>query len=77
MPLTIKPVKLKQSIYLRVPSSIAHLIGIESDDEVTLTFNEEEKQFLLTYAVSKKPSVRSSTQPYETSRDHLTAAART
>ena len=45
--------KLKQSIYLRVPNDIADLIGIESDAEITLHIKEQDKQFLLIYSVSK------------------------
>jgi hypothetical protein len=53
MPLTIKPVKLKQSIYFRVPSDIADLIDIQKDAEVMLKLEEQEGQYLLTYYVRK------------------------
>lgn len=53
MTLRIRPVKLKQSIYLRVPSDIANLIGMDSEAEVTLTIEEQNHQFLLVYSVRK------------------------
>lgn len=45
--------KLKQSIYLRVPSNIADLIGMDPEAEVTLTIEEQNHQFLLIYYVRK------------------------
>jgi hypothetical protein len=51
--LKIKPVKLRQSIYFRVPSDIANLIGLKSDAEVTLNLEEQEDRYLLTYTVLK------------------------
>ena len=78
--LTIKPVKLKQSIYFRVPNDIADLIGIEADDQVTLTLKEDERQFLLTYSVGKEPSIRNPVESqitYDDSSRHLTTLART
>jgi len=53
MTLTIRPVKLKQTIYFRVPNDIADLIGIEDKSEITLKLQEEEGQYLLTYYVRK------------------------
>jgi hypothetical protein len=78
--LRIRPIKLKQSIYFRVPNDIADLIGIEPQDEVTLTLKEDEKEFLLTYSVMKGPSSPKPVQPevtYENSSRHLTTLART
>ncbi len=53
MPLRIRPVRLKQSIYFRVPNDIADLTEIDQDTEVTLGIEEQEDQFLLKYAVRK------------------------
>lgn len=55
MTLKIRPVKLKQSIYLRVPSNIADLIGMDAEAQVTLRIEEQNEQFLLVYAVRKQP----------------------
>jgi hypothetical protein len=53
MTLIIKPVRLKQSIYFRVPSDIADLIGIDADAGVTLSLEEQDERFLLIYSVRK------------------------
>ena len=58
--LTIKPVRLKQSIYFRVPSDIADLIGIDADAGVTLSLEEQADRFLLIYAVRKESTNPSS-----------------
>jgi hypothetical protein len=46
-------VKLKQSIYFRVPSNIADLIGLDPDADVSLTLREQDNRFLLIYSVNK------------------------
>jgi hypothetical protein len=51
--LKIRPVKLKQSIYFRVPSDIVDLIGLDSNADVTLTLREQDNRFLLIYSVNK------------------------
>ncbi len=53
MTLKIRPVKLKQSVYVRVPNDIADLIGIDSDTEITLNLEEQVERFLLIYSVTK------------------------
>ena len=44
---------LKQSIYLRVPSNIADLIGMDAGADVTMTLGEDEDQIILKYSVAK------------------------
>ncbi len=56
MTLTINPVKLKRSIYFRVPIDIADLVGVQPESEVTLTLEERKDDFLLIYRVRKEPS---------------------
>jgi hypothetical protein len=56
LPLTIRPVMLKQSVYLRVPSDIAELIDMNPNAQVTLNLEEQEDEFLLTYSVRKQPT---------------------
>ena len=51
--LKIKPVKLRQSVYFRVPNDIADLIGLQANAEVILSLEEQEDQYLLTYSVPK------------------------
>lgn len=53
MTLKIRPIKLRQSVYFRVPNDIADLMGIQTNAEVTLSFQELEDTYLLTYAVGK------------------------
>lgn len=65
MTLRIKPVKLRQTVYFRVPNDIADLIGIDPDAEVTLKLEELENEYLLKYSVTKpriKQVVRQSVQ---------------
>ncbi len=59
MVLKIKPVRLGQSVYFRVPNDIADLIGIRLDADVTLSLREQDDKFLLAYSVAK-------TQPEKT-----------
>jgi hypothetical protein len=65
--LRIRPVKLKQSIYFRVPSDIADLIGLDSNADVTLTLREQDNRFLLIYCVNKLANAdpRHSEIPYD------------
>jgi len=58
LPLRIKPVKVKQSVYLRVPNDIADWIGIDPDAEITLNIEQKGEGFLLLYSV-RKSSLRS------------------
>jgi hypothetical protein len=51
--LRIRPVKLKQSIYFRVPNDIADLISLDSHADVSLTLQEQDDHFLLIYSVNK------------------------
>lgn len=53
MALKIKPVKLGQSVYFRVPNDIADLVGIDSNAEVTLKIEEQADKFLLKYNITK------------------------
>jgi antitoxin component of MazEF toxin-antitoxin module len=51
--LRIKPVKLNQSIYVRVPNDIADLIGVDSGTEITLDLGQQADRFLLIYSMPK------------------------
>jgi hypothetical protein len=55
--LSIRPVKLNKSIYLRVPSDIADLIDMDQHGEVTLSFEQQDDRFLLIYSVRKHATV--------------------
>jgi len=84
LPLRIKPVKLKQSVYFRVPSNIAGLIEVGPDSQVTLRIKEQDEQFLLIYSVEKSQGAdkadlaipiqmlaKSSTQSARTSEEEM------
>jgi hypothetical protein len=53
MRLRIKPVKLNQSTYVRVPNDISDLVEIEPKTDVTLHFKEHDDLFRLIYSVEK------------------------
>jgi len=40
MPLLIRPVKMNQSIYVRVPIDIAHIIALDNQLEVKFGFED-------------------------------------
>jgi hypothetical protein len=61
--LRIRWVKRKQSVYFRVPTDIADLIGIHSNAEIALNLKEKDRKFLLIYSVTK-PS-QAIQQPHE------------
>jgi hypothetical protein len=71
--LKIRPVKLKQSVYFRVPNDIADLIGIDSNAQVTLNLEEQDEKFLLIYSVTKTPEIV--TQPRRSRIQHEKARA--
>ena len=54
MTLSIRPVWLNKSIYLRVPNDLADLIEIDHQARVTLNFEEKGDRFLLIYSVQKE-----------------------
>ena len=52
--LTVKPVKLRRSIYIRVPNDIADLIGVSPEANFTLKLVDAGEQYLLIYSVTKE-----------------------
>ena len=54
MTLSIRPVRLKRSVYFRVPNDIVDLISLEDDSNVTLALEEKNDRHLLVYSVIKK-----------------------
>jgi len=53
MTLSIRPIRLKRSVYFRVPNDIVDLINLEDDSQVTLTLEQENDRYLLVYSVLK------------------------
>lgn len=55
--LSIRPIRLKRSVYFRVPNDIVDLIDLEDGSEVTLRLEEKDDCHLLVYSVLKaKPA---------------------
>jgi len=52
--LSIRPIRLKRSVYFRVPNDIVDLISLEDDSKVTLALEEKNDRHLLVYSVIKK-----------------------
>jgi len=61
--LSIRPVRLKKSIYFRVPSDIVDLIGLEDNSQVALTLEEEDDRHLLIYSVIKPKPLGRGAEP--------------
>jgi hypothetical protein len=53
LPLRIRPVQLRGSVYFRVPNDIADLIEIHKDTDVTMRIEEQNDRFLLVYCIRK------------------------
>jgi len=61
--LSIRPIRLKRSIYFRVPNDIVDLINLEDDAQVTLTLEEKSDRHLLVYSVFKNKPLGKGTEP--------------
>lgn len=55
MPLNVKPVRLRDSLYLLIPVDIARLIGAASSSKFSLSMNEAEGAVRLIYEMRKNP----------------------
>ena len=51
MSITIKPTKIKQSVYLLVPKSIVDLIEIEKKTQLSLTLKKSGQKHILEYSL--------------------------
>jgi hypothetical protein len=61
--LSIRPVRLKKSVYLRVPSDIVDLMSLEDNSPITLTLVEKNDRHLLVYSVFKSKPLENSPEP--------------
>ncbi len=61
MALLIRPVKMNKSIYVRVPNDIAHIIGLDNQNEVSFGFEDVGGEFRLIYSLTK-PSTNTQDQ---------------
>jgi hypothetical protein len=54
MPLNVRPVKLRESLYLLIPVDIARLIGVVNASKFSLTLNESNESVKLVYELKKE-----------------------
>ncbi len=54
MPLNVRPVKLRESLYLLIPVDIARLIGVVNASNFSLTLNESSESVKLVYELKKE-----------------------
>lgn len=52
----MKPVKLRDSLYLLIPVDIVRLLGVESESNFHLLLNEKDDSVKLVYEMKKKSS---------------------
>jgi hypothetical protein len=50
----VKPVKLRDSLYLLIPVDIARLVGVESSSSFFLSLNENSDSVRLVYELKKE-----------------------
>ncbi len=53
MPLKVRPVKLRDSLYLLIPVDIARLLGVASSSDFQLSLNENQDTVKLVYELRK------------------------
>ena len=54
MPLRVRPVKLRDSLYLLIPVDIARLLGVASSSDFQLSLNENQETVKLVYELKKE-----------------------
>ena len=56
MPLKVKPVKLRDSLYLLIPVDIARLLVVAASSHFQLSLNENQESVRLVYEMKKDES---------------------
>ncbi len=54
MTLKVRPVKLRDSLYLLIPIDIARLLGVASSSDFQLSLNENQNSVKLVYELKKE-----------------------
>jgi hypothetical protein len=54
VPLKVRPVKLRDSLYLLIPVDIARLLGVASSSDFQLSLNENQDTVKLVYELKKE-----------------------
>lgn len=62
MPLNVRPVRLRDSLYLLIPVDIARLVGVASSSKFHLSLNEGENSVQLVYEMKKKSETEDNPQ---------------
>lgn len=62
MPLNVRPVRLRDSLYLLIPVDIARLVGVASSSEFHLSLNEGENSVQLVYEMKKESETEDNPQ---------------
>jgi hypothetical protein len=68
LPLEVRPVKLRDSLYLLIPVDIARLIGAGSESNFHLLLSENDDSVKLVYQMKKKNAGGNELEPVES--DH-------
>ncbi len=58
MTLRVKPVRLRDSLYLLIPVDIARLLGVASSSDFQLSLAESQESVRLVYEMRKEESLR-------------------
>ncbi|HEY4822517.1 MAG TPA: hypothetical protein VIH83_02400 [Candidatus Bathyarchaeia archaeon] len=66
MPLNVRPVRLRDSLYLLIPVDIARLVGAASSSKFLLSLNENEDTVQLVYEMKKGSENGEQVRPQET-----------
>lgn len=56
LPLSVRPVRLRDSLYLLIPVDIARLIGVAASSDFSLSLNENDETVKLVYELKKEAS---------------------
>jgi hypothetical protein len=67
VPLKVRPVKLRDSLYLLIPVDIARLLGVASSSDFQLSLNENQESVKLVYELRKEESQTSDEKKVEPS----------
>jgi hypothetical protein len=60
--LKVRPVKLRDSLYLLIPVDIARLLGVASSSDFRLSLNENQDSIKLVYELKKEENEKADEQ---------------
>jgi len=63
VPLKVRPVKLRDSLYLLIPVDIARLLGVASSSDFQLSLNENQNSVKLVYELRKEETPQDDKKP--------------